>query len=207
MPPFYNPQSLPVPRVSAIDQKSNMLVASTVFRLSDLFGGVGNVGPLNKPYLELASGNTCKFQINQLVLSNNYPNFGTIRSLAYVFRPDYDGLTQSDYDTVASVGVAVFENLCKIIVYDNQTASQGVIEANGVPWINSTQGSTIGFYVPRAITVQGCVPFFGQPSDQIDVCVVSPSQTIQFGKCELRFYNFDVAPFNHVSYGPYVTVA
>jgi hypothetical protein len=205
--PFSNPGNFPSPIIASIDKGAKLKAAIVRFRLSDVLGNFGSAGPLNKPYLTLNGTESVRFAVNQLSLGNNFPDFGTIRSLGYTFRPNFHTLAGSDTDYYQPNTLTVVTPTCKVIAHDLQTSSTAHIETDETPYINSDQGSSIGFYLPSDVVVQGVIPFYGSPFDTIEVCALTPSGPTAFGHCELRFYNFDVPVFNRTSYSNFVKLA
>lgn len=189
-------------QITGLDPKNGQKVASIFVDFTAQTFKSSNPNVLTRPYISLNATRAVNYFVDTFSLINTDQNFGLIKSLSFVFRPNYNA--GQDY---AEQGINLLEALPKVIVYNQGTRSTVHIETNKIPAIDiATVGVPAGFYNANDIVVQGCVPFYGQPLDTIEVCNLNVNGS-QIGFLQLYLYNFDVTPFYNTAFSNFVKSA
>ena len=175
---------------------------STIF--TDYAGGIHGFGafPLNRPYIdmELPSANPAAllgggYILQPLKLPSIDSGFGPVRGIGFQYRPWYRHGFNLDYYTGShSVlnGDAMALYTPTVVVFNNTTLESVFIRPQMLGPTTITIAAATKSYQPLSINVQGRTQFFCDLTDNVELCVYSPTDYNNFGKLILNLYNFDV---------------
>ncbi len=146
---------------------------------------------INRPYLTVTNAAVIpligSFLIDTLNVqsSNVSKNFNCARSMSFNFRPFFD---QNDLQGQAFSTNYPF--MPTVILYNQRTGQIVHIRSGKIPVINATVGAVTQSYVPYSLSVQGCIPFYFELDDALELCYINPNAE-NFGKLTLNFFNFN----------------
>ena len=181
--------------------------------------------PLVKPFLSVpnaaALGLVGVYVIDTLDLTSSQisQQFVCARSMSFNFRPLYFATGKGNSDYNANLNQNRYATIPTVVLYNQRTGQTVYIRPNKLVLDSVTVAGTTTSYAPMSLTVQGSVPFYFTLNDTVTVGYINPNYgssvigghrtalSVQYGKLELNFFNFDQSAWTDTNFDQMIECA